>query len=123
MKTSFGYVDHPSAGAIMSSISTALPSQTPQFQAVQASSKTDPSKTAAAAQASAQPANTVSAPSLKAQAVIALAKPPESLKTKNSDGTYGPKHTLLPPNVYNKDELNGGSSESSEAVSLVNVKI
>lgn len=107
----------------MPSIATALPNQTSQFQAVQAAAKNDPAKTAAATQTSAQQANTVSAPSLKSQAVTALAKPPESLKTKNSDGTYGPKHTLLPPNVYNKDDLNGGSSESSETVSLVNVKV
>ncbi len=107
----------------MSSIANALPSQTPQFQAVQAAAKTDPSKSAAATQTSAQQSATVSAPNLKAQAVTALAKPVEGAKTKNSDGTYGPKHTLLPPNVYKKADLNGPSAESSDAVSTVNVKV
>ncbi|MDR3425131.1 MAG: hypothetical protein P4M13_08720 [Alphaproteobacteria bacterium] len=82
-----------------SSISSAT--QQPQyFQATQASTKAGATSTkAATASLTAQQTNTTPT------AAVAV----ESKATKNPNGTYGPKDTLLPPGVYKK----GGVSETS----------
>ena len=100
-----------------SSISSAT--QQPQyFQATQAPTKAGATNTnAATASLTAQQTNTTPA------ATVAV----ESKATKNSNGTYGPKDTLLPPGVYQKGGANVSSPTSQSpqvtAEAGVDVKI
>ncbi|MDP9127252.1 MAG: hypothetical protein M3N08_03185 [Pseudomonadota bacterium] len=93
----------------MSAISSATSSQQTFFQAAQKSDQVKADSAATATNANPKP---------EAPIAAATVKPYESSKTRNADGTFGPKHTVLPPS-----STNSSGSGSGAAVSGVNVHI
>lgn len=78
---------------------------TPQFvQVAQTAAKTDATKTNAASAQQSPAASTATT----TQATT------ESNATKNNDGTYGPKHKLLPPGVTKSPEPALGSKVDTD---------